>query len=48
MISIPPAVQYLTIVILSFCVTFAGYEVLKRIPVIRSLFGIAAPTKTKD
>jgi len=40
MLAIPPALQFLAIVILSFLLTFACYEIIRRIPVIRALFGI--------
>jgi glucans biosynthesis protein C len=43
MLRVPPALQFLAIVIFSFLLTFACYEVLRRIPVVRALFGIASP-----
>jgi glucans biosynthesis protein C len=45
MLKIAPALQYLCIVILSLLLTFACYEVLRRIPVVRALFGIALGEK---
>ncbi|WP_321504367.1 acyltransferase family protein [uncultured Methanoregula sp.] len=45
MLAIPPALQYLAIVIFSVLLTFACYEILRRIPVVRALFGIAGPEK---
>jgi len=45
MLDIPPAVQYIAIVILSFLLTFACYEIIRRIPGVRALFGIAGPQK---
>ncbi|MFA5221769.1 MAG: hypothetical protein WC391_05755, partial [Methanoregula sp.] len=47
MIAIPPALQFLVIVIFSFLLTFACYEILRRIPVVRALFGITRP-QTKN
>jgi peptidoglycan/LPS O-acetylase OafA/YrhL len=41
----PPLLQFLAIVIFSFLLTFACYEVLRRIPGVRALFGIAGPHK---
>ncbi|MDP3563489.1 MAG: acyltransferase family protein, partial [Methanoregula sp.] len=45
LLAIPPALQFIAIVILSFLLTFACYEILRRIPVLRALFGIARPGK---
>jgi peptidoglycan/LPS O-acetylase OafA/YrhL len=45
MLAIPPALQFLAIVIFSLLLTFACYEILRRIPVVRALFGIAGPDK---
>lgn len=45
MFAIPPALQFAAIVIFSFLLTFACYEILKRIPVVRALFGITRPQK---
>jgi len=45
MLAIPPILQFLTIVIFSILVTFACYEILRRIPVVRALFGIVGPDK---
>ena len=45
MLAVPPALQFLAIVIFSLLLTFACYEVLRRIPVVRALFGIASPQK---
>jgi peptidoglycan/LPS O-acetylase OafA/YrhL len=45
MLKIPPALQFSAIVVLSILLTFTCYEVLKRIPVVRALFGIAGPDK---
>jgi len=48
-VSIPvgPFLQYLAIVVLSVSVTFGCYEVLRRIPGIRRLFGIGGPVGRK-
>jgi glucans biosynthesis protein C len=43
MLAIPPVLQFAAIVILSVLLTFACYEILRRIPVIRVLFGITGP-----
>ncbi|PKL57946.1 MAG: hypothetical protein CVV34_04880, partial [Methanomicrobiales archaeon HGW-Methanomicrobiales-5] len=40
MFAIPPALQFLAIVILSILLTFACYEIIRRIPGVRVLFGI--------
>jgi peptidoglycan/LPS O-acetylase OafA/YrhL len=40
-----PALQFTVILIGSLLLTFACYEILKRIPVVRALFGIAGPRK---
>lgn len=45
MLSIPPVVQFALIVIFSVLLTFACFEILRRIPVVRALFGIAGPGK---
>jgi peptidoglycan/LPS O-acetylase OafA/YrhL len=45
MLKVPPALQFLAIVIFSLLLTFACYEILRRIPVVRGLFGIASPQK---
>jgi len=45
MLAISPAVQFALIVVTSLLLTFAGYECLKRIPVVRVLFGITSPRK---
>jgi glucan biosynthesis protein C len=45
MLAIPPALQFAFIVIFSILLTFACYEILRRIPVVRALFGIASPQK---
>ncbi len=45
MLAIPPVLQFPAIVIFSLLLTFAFYEVLRRIPVVRALFGIAGPQK---
>jgi glucans biosynthesis protein C len=42
MLSIPPALQFMAILTLSLLLTFACYEVVRRIAVVRALFGIAA------
>jgi glucans biosynthesis protein C len=42
MLAIPPALQYLAIVIFSFLVTFACHEIIMRIPGVRVLFGITS------
>jgi len=43
MLSAPPLLQFLTIVIVSLLLTYAWYEVLRRIPGVRGVFGIAGP-----
>jgi glucans biosynthesis protein C len=45
MLAIPPALQFLAIVIFSFLLTVACYGIIRRIPVVRALFGIASPRK---
>ncbi len=45
MLAIPPALQYAVIVIFSVLLTFACYEILRRIPGVRVLFGIAGPAR---
>jgi glucans biosynthesis protein C len=45
MLAIPQSLQFLAIVIFSMLLTFAGYEILRRIPGVRALFGIADPQK---
>jgi peptidoglycan/LPS O-acetylase OafA/YrhL len=46
MFTIPPALQFAAIVLFSVLLTFACYEVIRRIPVVRALFGITrSPTK---
>jgi peptidoglycan/LPS O-acetylase OafA/YrhL len=45
MLAIPPALQFVVIVIFSFLLTFACYEILRRIPGVRALFGIASPIR---
>ncbi len=47
MLAIPPALQFLAIVIFSVLLTFACYEILRRIPGVRVLFGIASPGKRR-
>jgi len=42
---IPPALQFIAIVVASLLLTFACYEILKRIPGVRVLFGIIGPEK---
>lgn len=44
-LAIPPALQFMAIVIFSILLTFACYEILRRIPGVRALFGIASPQK---
>lgn len=44
-LTIPPALQFMAIVIFSILLTFASYEILRRIPGVRALFGIAHPQK---
>ena len=48
MLSVPPALQFLAIVIFSILLTFGCYEILRRIPAVRVLFGIAGPQKKPD
>lgn len=43
--AIPPTLQFSAIVIISLLLTFAVYEILRRIPGVRALFGIAGPGK---
>jgi glucan biosynthesis protein C len=43
MLAISPALQFAAIVIFSFLLTFACYEIIRRIPGVRALFGIASP-----
>lgn len=45
MLKISPALQYAAIVMISILLTFTCYEVLKKVPGIRLLFGIAGPRK---
>ncbi|MFA4861372.1 acyltransferase family protein [Methanoregula sp.] len=45
MLAIPPALQFLIIMVTSFLLTFACYEILRRVPGVRALFGIAGPLK---
>lgn len=45
MLAIPPVLQYLALVVISLLLTFACYEILRRIPGVRFLFGIAGPAK---
>ena len=45
MFTIPPALQFAAIVIVSFLLTFGCYEIIRRIPVVRALFGIPPPNK---
>ena len=42
-LAIPPSLQFMAIVIFSILLTFACYEILRRIPGVRALFGIASP-----
>lgn len=42
---VPPIVQYSLIVLISLTATFACYEIIRRIPVIRALFGVAVRKK---
>jgi len=44
-LKIPPALQFVAIVVFSVLLTFTCYEVIRRIPVMRALFGIASPDK---
>jgi peptidoglycan/LPS O-acetylase OafA/YrhL len=44
-LAISPALQFLSIVIISVLLTFSCYEILRRIPGVRALFGIAGPGK---
>jgi peptidoglycan/LPS O-acetylase OafA/YrhL len=43
MLKIPPALQFMVIVIFSILLTFACFGILRRIAVVRVLFGIAGP-----
>ncbi len=45
MFAIPAALQFAIIMILSILLTFACYEIVRRIPVVRQLFGIARSPK---
>lgn len=47
MLAVPPALQSALIVVLSLLLAIACYEVLRRIPGVRALFGIAGPRKEK-
>lgn len=40
MLAIPPPIQFATILIFSILLTFACYEFIRRIPVVRAIFGI--------
>ncbi|MFA4850062.1 MAG: acyltransferase family protein, partial [Methanoregula sp.] len=42
-LAIPPSLQFMAIVIFSILLTFSCYEILRRIPGVRALFGIASP-----
>ena len=42
-LAISPSLQFMAIVIFSILLTFACYEILRRIPGVRALFGIASP-----
>jgi len=44
-LKIPPALQFVAIVVFSVLLTFACFEVIRRIPVMRALFGIAGSDK---
>jgi peptidoglycan/LPS O-acetylase OafA/YrhL len=44
-VPVPPVVQFTLIVLISLFVTFACYEIVRRIPVVRALFGIAVQKK---
>jgi glucans biosynthesis protein C len=45
MLPVSPVLQFAVIVIFSIVLTFACYEIIRRIPGIRALFGIAGPGK---
>jgi len=45
MLSIPPAMHFALIVIFSILLTFACFDVIRRIPVIRVLFGMTGLKK---
>ena len=47
-VPVPPGVQYMLIVLLSLLMTFACYEIIRRIPVVRVLFGIAGQKKEEE
>jgi len=44
-VPVTPVVQYTLIVLISLVVTFACYEIIRKIPVVRALFGIAVQKK---
>lgn len=44
-VPVPPVVQYVLIVLLSLLGTFALYEIIRRIPVVRALFDVAVSKK---
>ena len=46
MLKIPPGLQFALIVVLSLLLTFACYEILRRVPGVRVLFGIPGPRTT--
>jgi len=45
MLAIPPVLQFAAIVIFSLILTFACYEIIRRIPGVRALFGITSSKK---
>ena len=45
MLAIPPALQFTAIVLFSILLTLACYEIIRRIPGLRALFGIVSPQK---
>lgn len=47
-VPVPPVVQYTLIVLISLVATFACYEIIRRIPVVRALFGITVQKKKPE
>lgn len=47
-VPVAPVVQYTLIVLITLLVTFACYEIIRRIPVVRILFGVAVQKKDPE
>jgi peptidoglycan/LPS O-acetylase OafA/YrhL len=45
-LDIPLSLQFVSVMVLSFLMTFACYEILKRLPIVRVLFGIHGQKRT--